>query len=196
MQGRDLSSWFKPVWRIWFRFDQFQWPLLIIYWPPKIHKNLTGTRVPNNSRPHLLSDNTPKVLKEIYCVIEIYITKFISILISMFGVVRNSISILSKLNKINFRKSIWSISGFDFTTLFNAITHKFPIKTLSQVIYFIFKAKLRKSIDHSGNCTTGFSTSSKILAFLGLLSKQCYGPIFSILFCILICQKTCSNLVH
>ena len=79
----------------------------------------------------------------------------------MFGVLRNSISVLNKLNKINFRKSIWSISGFDFTTLFNAITHKFPIKTLSQVIYFIFKAKLRKSIHHSGNCTTGSSTSEQ-----------------------------------
>ena len=58
----DLTSSNKPSWLC----TDYQ----------RFIKKLTGTRFSNNWRPYPLSDNIPKVLKEIYCVIESLLSLF------------------------------------------------------------------------------------------------------------------------
>ena len=66
-----------------------------------------------------------------------------------FWVVQNYFPIGTKLNKINVKKKVRSISTFDFSTLHTTILHKLLLKVLSEIINFVFKSNVRKRIGFS-----------------------------------------------
>ena len=67
-----------------------------------------------------------------------------------FWVIKNSVKVISDLDKINRRKNAKSISTFDFATLYTKIPHDQLIETLCEAIDFAFKGGDKKYLAFTG----------------------------------------------
>ena len=131
-----------------------------IYWLPKMHKTPTGGRfiiVSNYCSTKPLSDTTSKLFKVFLNTVESFHTqRFIHSGCEKFWVVQSFFTIATKLNKINVKKKVKSISAFELSILSITIPHKLLLKVLSEVINFFFKSKVRKRIGFSKHISVGF----------------------------------------
>ena len=124
-----------------------------MYWLPKMHKTRVGARFIVASyyySTNPLSDTIFKIFIMVFNTVESFHNKsFFYSGCTKFWVVQNSFPIGTKLNKVNIKKKAKSNSTFDFSTLYTTILHKLLLKVLSEIINFVFKPNVRKSIGFS-----------------------------------------------
>ena len=114
-----------------------------IYWLPKLHKKPTKARfiiaAPKCSlKP--LSKAITKVFKLMYSQIENYNKKchFFSG-IKTFWTIQNNTPVIHNINNLNKKNKAYSVSTFDFSTLYTNIPHGKLMSVLNELVDFCFK---------------------------------------------------------
>ena len=128
--------------------------LPIIYWTPKFHKTPIAPRCIIASKlcsTKQLSRGVSSCFKVILTQLENFHHKNqFYCQYKKFWVIKNSMKVISDLDKINKRKNAKSISTFDFTTLYTKIPHDQLIETLCEAIDFAFNGGDKKDLAFSG----------------------------------------------
>ena len=128
--------------------------LPIIYWTPKFHKTPIATRCIIASK--LCS--TKQLAQAVSSCFKVILTQLENFhhknqfycQYKKFWVIKNSVKVISDLDKINRRKNAKSISTFDFTTLYTKIPHNQLIEALCEAIDFAFNGGDKKYLAFSG----------------------------------------------
>ena len=122
--------------------------------------------------------------------LKVFIEKVFYTSFKKFRVVENSFPVVAKLNKINTKKKVKSISTFDFTTPYTAIPHNLLIKVLSEVIDFVFKSKAPSRISFSetsvywtsNGCGRRYFTSQTLIDVISFLFTKTFFTIGNLVF--------------
>ena len=167
--------------------------LPIIYWLPKFHKNPIAPRCIVASK----SCSTKKISHAVSSCFKVILSQIENFhhknnfycQYKKFWVVKNSMQIISDMDKINKRKKAKSISTFDFATLYTKIPHEQLIETLCEAIDFAFKGGQKKYLAFSGkyafwtkNKETQHFTQTTLKVAVKHLILSCYFVVGNMLF--------------
>ena len=160
--------------------------LPIMYWTPKMHKNPIGFRfivASKSCSTKPLTAVMSNVFKVLYHHVESFHRKsrFFSGF-SKFWVVQNSSPVIEHLNRINAKKKAKRISTFDFATLYTTLPHDLLVKTLTEIINFVFDCGCRNRLGFSASSvywtTKGkdnrFFTNTSLAECMEFLIRNCY----------------------
>ena len=122
-----------------------------IYWLPKLHKNPSKFRfiiaAPKCSIKPLATSIT-LALKLLYKQIESYNNKTSYFSgVKTFWPILNNLPVINAIKQLNDRKKAYSISTFDFATLYTNIPHGKLKNVLREIINFCFKGGDKKYIE-------------------------------------------------
>ena len=133
--------------------SEYYQKLPIVYWMPKMHKTPSGARfivASGTCSTKPLSKAISSVFKLIFDQVHQFHlkSKFYSN-VHKFWVVQNSKPVLEKLEVINTRKRAKCISTYDFSTLYTTLPHDDLIKSLNEIVDFVFEGGTKKYIGYS-----------------------------------------------